>query len=806
MTMQRSWTLRHLLQSVGVILTLSVSAQTAQVQIIHNSGDALLEAVVVYVNNELSVEDLGYRRATPFLDLPAGQPFSLSLASSSNPTEILGSFDVELEEGGRYVVVVNGVVNTVDYNPAYALSLDIQAAVRTAANQPSNTDILVMHGGTDAPAVDISGEVFPLGAEVINLVYGDFSGYLELPAVDQVIQLDRSGGPFIGAFAAPLASLDLQGQSIVVVASGFVDPSMNNDGPAFGLWVALADGGALVELPAVELNETARVQMIHNSADAALTEVDVYINGALAVNNLRFREATEFLSLPALQDLVVGFAPGTSTGPDDIVATLDLNLASGETYIAVANGIFSSSGYQPAVPFGVNVFAQGRMSASSTGNTDVLVIHGSTDAPVVDVAEVAVPAGTVVDDLAYGDFAGYLELATADYALQVQTADGTPVVTYSAPLATLGLDGAAITVVASGFLDPSNNSDGPAFGLWVALADGGALVELPLYSVDPIARVQVIHNSADAAAAEVDVYINGELALDDFAFRTATPFIELPSNVDIEVGIAPGSSTGVDDIIATFNYTLETGVDYIIVANGIVSGSGYDPAVPFDLNVFAQARVQASQSGNTDVLVVHGSTDAPIVDVAEVAVPAGTVVDDLAYGDFAGYLELGTADYALQVQTSNGTPVVTYGAPLATLGLDGAAITVVASGFLDPANNSNGPAFGLWVALADGGSLVELPIILNVGVEEGLKNTQVNTWPNPTADVLNVTVEGAANSRIEATVLDLTGRRVLDIPTSNLIAGENRLTVNVNTIPNGAYLLRLNDGASQRSIPFQVAR
>jgi len=33
--------------------------------------------------------------------------------------------------------------------------------------------------------------------------------------------------------------------------------------------------------------------------------------------------------------------------------------------------------------------------------------------------------------------------------------------------------------VASGFLNPSNNSNGPAFGLYVALPSGGELVGLP---------------------------------------------------------------------------------------------------------------------------------------------------------------------------------------------------------------------------------------------------------------------------------------------------------------------------------------
>ena len=85
----------------------------------------------------------------------------------------------------------------------------------------------------------------------------------------------------------------------------------------------------------------------------------------------------------------------------------------------------------------------------------------------------------------YGEFAGYLGLPTDDYVLEIRTADGeTTVVAYEAPLQTLELDGAAITVVASGFLNPANNSDGPAFGLYVATAAGGDLIPLPVYEED----------------------------------------------------------------------------------------------------------------------------------------------------------------------------------------------------------------------------------------------------------------------------------------------------------------------------------
>ncbi|MBE0646135.1 MAG: DUF4397 domain-containing protein, partial [Bacteroidetes bacterium] len=45
------------------------------------------------------------------------------------------------------------------------------------------------------------------------------------------------------------------------------------------------------------------------------------------------------------------------------------------------------------------------------------------------------------------------------------------------------------------------------------------------------ARLQVIHNAADPGAALVDVYVNGTLFQDDFAFRTATPFVNVPAGV-----------------------------------------------------------------------------------------------------------------------------------------------------------------------------------------------------------------------------------------------------------------------------------
>jgi hypothetical protein len=372
-------------------------------------------------------------------------------------------------------------------------------------------------------------------------------------------------------------------------------------------------------------------------------------------------------------------------------------------------------------------------------------------------------------------------LPTANYTLDVRDASGTVVVaTYAAPLATLALQGQALTVVASGFLNTANNSDGPAFGLWVALASGGDLIPLPLVPA-PTARVQVIHNAADAAVEFVDVYLNGDLLLDNFKFRTATPFIDAPAGTPIQIDIAPSTSASVAESIYNIAPTLTAGETYVLVANGIVSPTGYAPSQPFGLSVFAQGRETASNASNTDILVNHGSTDAPTVDVVETGVPAGTIVDDISFPNFtSSYLELPTANYTLDVRDASGTVVVaTYAAPLATLALQGQALTVVASGFLNTANNSDGPAFGLWVALASGGDLIPLPLVpLST---ENFSISNIDVYPNPASDALNISIPYSYN-KVSGRIVDLSGREVLTLPNMS-----NK--IDVSGLSNGMYVL-----------------
>ncbi len=294
------------------------------------------------------------------------------------------------------------------------------------------------------------------------------------------------------------------------------------------------------------------------------------------------------------------------------------------------------------------------------------------------------------------------------------------------------------------------------------------------------------------------------MLLDNFAFRTASPFVDAPAGVEFTVAIKDQNSTGPENPIWSENYTLADGETYILIANGIVSPTGYEPNQPFNIYVNAMGREIASGSTNTDVLVFHGSTDAPVVDVVEVAVGAGTIVDDLGYSEFAGYLELPTDDYRLAIKDETGSvTVATYDAPLSTLNLDGAALTVVASGFLDPLVNSNGANFGLWVALASGGNLVELPKFLNVK-ENLIDKESVQAYPNPAATQVSIEYNLFENADLTIELYDILGQKVYESQQFGTSGKLNKYTIDVTGMNEGIYFLSLNAGASRITKKIQV--
>ncbi len=134
------------------------------------------------------------------------------------------------------------------------------------------------------------------------------------------------------------------------------------------------------------------------------------------------------------------------------------------------------------------------------------------------------------------------------------------------------------------------------------------------------ARLQVIHNAADPAASVVDIYVNGSLYEDDFAFREATEFRTVPAGVQLNIGVAPGNSTSANDAIATIPVTLAAGKTYVAIANGVLDPTAFaanPSARPIGFNLYARDGIREKSNWNStvDLIAFHGATDAPTVDV-----------------------------------------------------------------------------------------------------------------------------------------------------------------------------------------------
>ena len=296
--------------------------------------------------------------------------------------------------------------------------------------------------------------------------------------------------------------------------------------------------------------QTTRLQVIHNAADPAASVVDVYVNGGLAINDFEFRTATPFIDVPANTLLNIGIAPGNSGSVNDTIKNFQATLNQNKKYVLIANGVLDPAQFSPNpdgknISFTLFVKDNVREQGVNQWKVDFIVVHGSTDAPTVDVIAKRVYANVVTDisqeikeepvedgdswylgwrrivnNASYGDITNYKRLFPDEYILKVTPGNNNTVVAeFNADLT--GLGGKSAVVFASGFLDPSANQNGAAFGLFAALADG-TVAEFPL--VQPMARLQVIHNAADLLADPVDIYLNGTLLLNDFAFRAATPF------------------------------------------------------------------------------------------------------------------------------------------------------------------------------------------------------------------------------------------------------------------------------------------
>jgi hypothetical protein len=351
-----------------------------------------------------------------------------------------------------------------------------------------------------------------------------------------------------------------------------------------------------------------------------------------------------------------------------------------------------------------------------------------------------------------------------------------------------------------------------ATGLFRIGLFGGLVFDSPGAANPDPADVQVIHNAPDTDADTVDVYVNGIQAINDLAFREATPFIALPAGVTATIDVTAADAE--DNTDPVFSVTVDGGLDaslaYQVIALGVLDDTpdddSDDDADEFTLLLDDMAMTSAMASDMVAVRAVHGSPDAPAVDVRT----GGTVLfDNIEYPGISDYIEVAPASYVLDVTAADAAvgadPVASFEADLSMAG--GAAVTVLASGFLTPDDEGQGdmaPGFGLLAVFADGTAALLPAATSNEGDAEaaGLAISVAN--PIQSAATVRFETGAAGPARLEA--FDLLGRRVAVLADGVVSGAPQTATLDAGAFAPGVYVLRLTTEAGVLARTVTVVR
>ena len=515
--------MKKLLFSQFVILfAISIQAQTTRLQLIHNSADSELDSLDIYLNENLWVDNLGFRNATTFLELPSpsgSTPNKLYVCrkNSTDTTNFLYRAD-SIPSGEAVVGVISGVVNVVNYSPAKLFTIYFNPEARLSAEAANQRDVCFFHGSDDSPTIDVAEvtNIFPL-IWADNLSYGAFSSYTSRDSgIYRIGLLDEETVILALSYAGFFHTPETEGKAYTLLLSGFQIPESNSNGPLVSLFMADSVGGELQELLPASILDSLSIQITNAIADLN-TGIDVYRNGALWIENLPRLNSTPFLKIPANQPYTLSIRENGE--PDNLFQTFFQGTTT--NYIGVFSGLASPDGNIPPTPLRFDTFENAEQQAVDPVETDVLIYHASTDLGLADVRGLSPAITTISNDQSFGTFrsGGYLRLLPFDYTWNITGTDGSPVHGSLEWLAqSNGLTGKAGLLIISGFLNPAVNENGPNLGMWYVSAEGGAMTSCPVVTStqnlteqafklypNPAANLLFVESNASDNNAEIEI-------------------------------------------------------------------------------------------------------------------------------------------------------------------------------------------------------------------------------------------------------------------------------------------------------------
>ncbi|MCE7944295.1 MAG: DUF4397 domain-containing protein, partial [Chlorobi bacterium CHB1] len=438
-----------------------------------------------------------------------------------------GQYRVQVTPAGAETPVVIDANVNVEANKAYTIAAtgllsanDLKPIVlvddRTGEAQKAK--IRFAHTSPDAPAVDIAVKNGPVIFS--NVSFRESAGYASVdPGVYDL-------------------EVRLAGTSTVALAVNGVKLEANTNYTVFA--AGLAGNATLNALPVIDFGMT-QVRAAHFSPDAP--NVDIWVNGVRTLENVPYQAISDYLKLTA-GAYRIQVSPAGASSPIVIDATVDFE--ANKAYTVAATGLLSAGDLQPIVLLDDR--------SPEAQKAKIRFVHTSADAPAVDIA---VKNGPVLfNNISFRQASNYLSVDAGSYDLEVRVA-GTATVA-------LSLDDVALAA--------STNYSVFAIGQ----LSNNTLGALPAVDYG-MTQIRVGHLSPDAPA--VDVWVNGERALQNVAYPAISDYLDLVAgSYRIQVTPAGANSPIVIDATVAF----EANRAYTVAATGLLGANDLKPLVLVD--------------------------------------------------------------------------------------------------------------------------------------------------------------------------------------------------------------------------------
>lgn len=346
----------------------------AKIRVVHASSTA--PAVDLYPAGASTpiVSNLGYGKATDYLELPPGT-VKLDVRAAGSPATgapVFTTPDIALEGDKKYTAIAAGDIAGTSADDKFRV-LPLEEGFGAPASGAAR--VRIVHASFDAPTVDIDvGNDDPTNAEIKGLARFADTGAsgVDLPGGAAAQVGIAAGGKTVTAFTTPTLPA---GAEIFVIAAGQLGKLAREDS-GFQLVAVLPTGGTTVSI-----KQNPRVYALHASPDAG--NVDIYAGTTELVDNAGFGALAPLQVPPGTYTLE--FFPGQagatakpSGAPAASAATPALE--AGQSYLAIAAGELTAT-----TPTFSLIALQEGFELKDAAKGRVRVVHASGNAPAVDI-------------------------------------------------------------------------------------------------------------------------------------------------------------------------------------------------------------------------------------------------------------------------------------------------------------------------------------------------------------------------------------------------------------------------------------